>query len=240
MADTLKQACNGGIQSDCVRLGELYADGRGVPRDEARAASLYEQACNSGKMHGCFLLAKACLNGKGISKDEARSASLFQQVCDKVSSGSTDFVGGCEELGELYLNGVGVPSDKERAAKAFELGCGSALRIENGQVMPMDKASTQKCIKEHMSLMGAIGYIGQEGDTPNYEIILGSEGACAYGVDHSFRDCRWWRENDKVRIEVNNRYAWYSCNQLAATLECDGQNVSNGHWHFVLNRKGGP
>jgi len=150
-AETLRQRCNAGNQSDCVGLGQLYAHGRDMPKDEAQAASLYQQACDGGVMHGCFLLAKACLKGQGVPKDEGRAASLFQQSCDKVGSGSTDFVGGCVELGEMYLNGVGVPADKRRAAEAFELGCGNMLRIVNNRVMPMDPASISNCVEQHMA-----------------------------------------------------------------------------------------
>src|SRR5688572_20888760 len=34
----------------CEPLGDFYAEGRGVPRDAARAKALYKTACEKGKM----------------------------------------------------------------------------------------------------------------------------------------------------------------------------------------------
>src|SRR5580692_10435929 len=46
-------ACEGKNWGSCVHLGLMYEGGRGVDRDEARAAALYRQACDAGEPRGC-------------------------------------------------------------------------------------------------------------------------------------------------------------------------------------------
>jgi TPR repeat protein len=48
-----EQACTGGEAQGCFNLGLLYARGQGVPKDECRAATLFEQACRAGMSEAC-------------------------------------------------------------------------------------------------------------------------------------------------------------------------------------------
>lgn len=53
-----EKACKGGIADGCLRLGDLYFNGEGVPKDKARAATEYEKACKGGSAVGCAKLPK--------------------------------------------------------------------------------------------------------------------------------------------------------------------------------------
>lgn len=53
-------------------LAGRYEDGRGVDKDEARAAALYVQACDGGVRGGCSNLGPMYESGQGVTKD-ARS-----------------------------------------------------------------------------------------------------------------------------------------------------------------------
>jgi hypothetical protein len=66
----------------CTELGVMYEKGRGVAKDEARAAALYKQACDGGYAGGCVDLGAAYASGRGVAKDELRAVALYKQVCD--------------------------------------------------------------------------------------------------------------------------------------------------------------
>jgi TPR repeat protein len=77
----LEEACTAGDVRSCNKLGDLYADGRGVAKDERRAATLYEKACTVGLAEGCYNLGTLYTAGLGVTKDEGRAASLYEMAC---------------------------------------------------------------------------------------------------------------------------------------------------------------
>jgi TPR repeat protein len=97
----------------CSNLGALYEEGRGVEKDERRAASLYEKACQGGNAGGCSNLGFLYLNGSGVERDESRAASLYEKACQG------GFATGCSNLGFLYVEGRGVGRDDTEAVKWF-------------------------------------------------------------------------------------------------------------------------
>ncbi|WP_437509710.1 tetratricopeptide repeat protein [Sorangium sp. So ce1099] len=72
----LSKSCELGYAADCNELSMLYAGGRKLPRDEARAAELYRKACDRGHTDGCFKLGGLYEQGRAMAKDEARAAEL--------------------------------------------------------------------------------------------------------------------------------------------------------------------
>jgi TPR repeat protein len=86
----LEEACTAGDVRSCNKLGDLYADGRGVAKDERRAATLYEKACTGGNAVGCYNLGVFYADGRGVPKDAKRAAALFKQSCQAgISEGCT-------------------------------------------------------------------------------------------------------------------------------------------------------
>jgi TPR repeat protein len=64
----------------------MYAGGRGVPKDEARAAALYRASCDVDASTGCEHLADALKAGRGVPRDavlaelaRTRGRCLFEQ-----------------------------------------------------------------------------------------------------------------------------------------------------------------
>jgi TPR repeat protein len=55
-AEDFAAACEGGLAQGCHRLGQLYARGRGVARDDARAKQLAQRACELGSTAACDAL----------------------------------------------------------------------------------------------------------------------------------------------------------------------------------------
>jgi hypothetical protein len=55
----LLKTCHDGHLAACTRLGVWYRDGTGMPKDLARAATLFKQACDGGDLPGCANLRAA-------------------------------------------------------------------------------------------------------------------------------------------------------------------------------------
>jgi TPR repeat protein len=65
-AELFRNACHAGDAQGCLRLGLLFAEGRGVGKDEARAAALWTRAadlttkrCDEGHAVACWELGMA-------------------------------------------------------------------------------------------------------------------------------------------------------------------------------------
>lgn len=116
-------SCHQGDAWACGSLGVVFANGMGVPKDETRAAALFQAACDGGYPEDCYNLGVLVHSGAGVKKDEERAIALFQSSCD------ADFATGCFNLGVMYLNGDGVKKDKDRAQAMFQKACdaGEAL-----------------------------------------------------------------------------------------------------------------
>jgi TPR repeat protein len=79
--NTLQTACEGGDAQSCRSLGLQYEEGRGVPKDESRAATLFEKACTGGEAQGCYLLGVLYQAGLGVPQDERHAATLWEKAC---------------------------------------------------------------------------------------------------------------------------------------------------------------
>jgi TPR repeat protein len=113
----LTSECEQGKYKSCSDLGHMYAQDRGVTKDEARAIAFYQRACDGGVAHDCNILGVIYGHGRGVPQDEARAAALHQRACD---GGDAT---GCGNLGFMYVSGSGVAKDEARAAALFQRGC---------------------------------------------------------------------------------------------------------------------
>jgi TPR repeat protein len=116
-ADGYQRACDGGESNACSQLADMYAQGRGVPMDLARAIALYLRACDRGLNVACARAAGGYRAGSGVQKDSPRAVALFQRSCDLRGPN------GCIYLGDMYENGEGVERDQAKAIAAFQRGC---------------------------------------------------------------------------------------------------------------------
>ncbi len=123
-ANTLDRACASGDMSGCVSLGEMWANGVGVPQDYARARTLYYTACTAAFTPGCLKLASLYSNGHGVPQDHARAAGFYEQACNYLDPR------GCLRLGTMYRMGVGVPQDSAKAAILFRAACEGGLGFD--------------------------------------------------------------------------------------------------------------
>ncbi len=74
-------ACAGGIAASCVELGDAYATGQDVPRDDARALTLYLSGCTAKDGKACEDAAIMRAMGRGAAHDDGVALDLDKQGC---------------------------------------------------------------------------------------------------------------------------------------------------------------
>src|SRR5512143_2378676 len=77
----LDRACASEKLRSCIGLAYAYATGRGVAKDLARAANLYERACRGGVVVGCVNLGVLFALGDGVPQDQTTAAGYFRAAC---------------------------------------------------------------------------------------------------------------------------------------------------------------
>lgn len=128
---TCTAQCDKGHAGSCGTLGAMYAEGRPVSRDNAKAATLLKKACDGGNDPSCTNLGILTIDGAGVTADPAAAVKLFERGC-QAGDGR-----GCRWLATAYQKGKGVSEDPAKALSLFkqaceggdDFGCGSAGRM---------------------------------------------------------------------------------------------------------------
>jgi len=69
-----------GNASDLFTLGVCHEDGKGVTKDEKKAAKLYREAADLGYARAVFRLGLCYLSGIGVRKNRKKAFELFQKA----------------------------------------------------------------------------------------------------------------------------------------------------------------
>src|SRR5581483_1484109 len=94
-------------------LGELYANGLGVARDDQKAAEWYKRAADHGDREAMFALGMFYMDGRGGAANRDQGAKLLASAA-KLGNSSAAY-----NLGLLYLEGQQFPQDFTRAGELF-------------------------------------------------------------------------------------------------------------------------
>jgi len=78
----LEKSCTAGNSDTCEKLGSVYEEGKGIPKDYSRALALYSRACDTGNADGCNSFGAMYDIGRGVAKDDTRAAELYSKACD--------------------------------------------------------------------------------------------------------------------------------------------------------------
>ena len=129
-----------GIAPAQANLGFLYANGYGVPKDEAEAVKWYRKAADQGYANAQSNLGIMYLLGRGVAKDESEAVKWYRKAADQ-GDASAQY-----NLGLMYANGRGgVPKDAVEAVKWYrkaadqgnasaQSNLGSSYALGNGVV----------------------------------------------------------------------------------------------------------
>lgn len=93
------------------RLGALYAEGKGVVRDDATAMMWFQRSANQGYADAQYNVGASYAEGAGVDKNEGEAAKWFRRAADQ-GMGYAQI-----NLGLLYASGRGVPQDNVQAMK---------------------------------------------------------------------------------------------------------------------------
>ena len=96
-------------------LAELYANGLGVPKDDAKAADWYKLAAARGDANAMFALALFDLTGRGGPRDRQASATWLAAAA-KLGHPQAAY-----DLALLYIEGQLFPQDFVRAAQLLRV-----------------------------------------------------------------------------------------------------------------------
>jgi len=117
MALEAAAGCDGGDAAACYRLGNLYEEGMGTPRDMARAHGLHARACDAGRGEACRTLGILLSYQSGPPADAARSLALLARACE------LDFLDACAMAGARILTAEGASRDVAEATRLLARGC---------------------------------------------------------------------------------------------------------------------
>src|SRR5215831_4868777 len=132
-------------------LGELYANGLGVPLDEVKAAKWYQLAADRGDRDAMFALAIFHISRRGGLHDRAEAARLFASAA-KLGNAAAAY-----DLGLLYLEGQQFPQDFARAAELFKAAAqqGNAEAQYALATLYKDGKGVEKSLTEAARLLAA-------------------------------------------------------------------------------------
>jgi len=97
------------------RLGNMYADGKGVARDDKAALSWFQRAAEQGDPASQYNVGVSYASGTGAAQNDAEAAKWFRRAADQ-GMGVAQL-----NLGLLYAAGRGVPQDNVAAMTWLQL-----------------------------------------------------------------------------------------------------------------------
>ena len=105
------------------RLGLLYTNGQGVPRDHVQARQWYEKAAIQGDALAQLNLGVIYGNGKGVPEDYQQALYWFRLSANQGNAMAKT------QLGLMYERGNGVPQDVVLAQKWYILGAANGDKL---------------------------------------------------------------------------------------------------------------
>ena len=100
--DIFRQAAEQGTLTRSSYLGVMYANGEGVPEDDAEAVRWYRMAAEQGHAGAQYALGFMYATGRGVLKDDAEAVRWYRMAAEQGHAGAQ------YNLGLMYANGRGV------------------------------------------------------------------------------------------------------------------------------------
>ena len=123
----LKQLAAQGEAAAQYRLGDMYKEGKGVPRDGdiacqwyAKAAATFKEAAEQGDAEAQFCLGDMYKEGKGVPRDGAGARQWYTKAAATFTKAAEQ--GDAEaqfRLGDMYKKGIGVPRNGDIACQWY-------------------------------------------------------------------------------------------------------------------------
>jgi uncharacterized protein len=94
-----------------VRLGDMYAEGKGVARDDVMAMTLFQRSAIQGNAEAQYNVGASYAEGLGVAKNDEEAAKWFKRAAEQGMAYAQI------NLGLLYAAGRGVPQNNVEAMK---------------------------------------------------------------------------------------------------------------------------
>jgi TPR repeat protein len=140
-----KPLAHQGNTSAQYNLGVIYANGRGVARNDVEAVKWYSKAAEKGNAQAQYALGLMYGHGRGVPKDYTKAANLWHPLAEAGDHNAQ------YALGIMYGNGNGVPQDYRHAYKWFNLSATKGHKLAKAaretlaiRMTPADVAEAQK------------------------------------------------------------------------------------------------
>ena len=104
-----------------LQMGQRYADGNGVIKNDKEAARWFEKAARRGQAEAQYRYGLALLDGRGVVQDYKAAFSWIEKPA-KLGHANAQF-----SLGELYRYGTGTAMDKAQAYLWFNLAAAQGV-----------------------------------------------------------------------------------------------------------------
>jgi TPR repeat protein len=126
-----RKAADAGHAPAMNNLGNMYASGRGVEKDDGEAARWYRKAADAGDAVAMNNLGNMYANGRGVEKDDGEAARWYRKSAD---AGHAAAMG---NLGNMYESGRGVEQNDDEAVHWYReaADAGDAPAMSNLGVM---------------------------------------------------------------------------------------------------------
>jgi TPR repeat protein len=108
-------AADQGHASAQTNLGIMYANGRGVPKNDTEAVRWYRMAADQGNANAQTILGTMYELGLGVPQNYAEAVRWYRMAADQ------DLEAAQSILGLMYKDGQGVPQDSVEAYKWLQL-----------------------------------------------------------------------------------------------------------------------
>lgn len=117
-----KRSLRHGHAKAASQLGVLYAQGRGVARDHARAAAYFKVAARAGNGASMIAYARYLRQGRYVEKNTTEADRWTRKAIGRLSAqAKRGSASAAIRVGRLYLEGEGVRQDLDEAEKWLRL-----------------------------------------------------------------------------------------------------------------------
>ena len=142
--DSLIAAAEQGDGAAQFNLGNMYADGRGVPQNDAEAVRWYRMAAEQGVARAQFNLGYMYAEGHGVPKNDAEAVRWYRMAAEQ-GVARAQF-----NLGIRYADGRSVPQNDAEAVRwyrmAAEQGFARVGAVQSGcRVCRRSRRSQKRC-----------------------------------------------------------------------------------------------
>ena len=113
-------------------LGFMYANGRGVQRDDAEAVRWYRHAAEQGNATGQYSLGFMYANGRGVARDDAEAVRWYRRAAEQGNATGQYNLGSCTRTGAAgvviawkpYAGTAWPPNRGMRSCRRRSTACG--------------------------------------------------------------------------------------------------------------------